>query len=74
MALLVAFGLSRVPEGLSASAGMNQSGRSAKYVFSVWGGIAVASGIAAIVGTFALASASRSTVGFLTAFALHELG
>jgi len=69
MALLIAFGLSNVPEGLSASAGMKQSGRSAKYVFGVWGGIAVASGIAAMVGTFALASASQSTVAFVTTVA-----
>ena len=69
MSLLVAFGLSNVPEGLSASAGMKQSGRSARYVFGVWGGIALASGIAAMVGTFALASASPSTVAFVTTVA-----
>lgn len=68
-ALLVAFGLSNVPEGLSATAGMKQSGRSAKYVFGVWGGIAIASGIAAMVGTFALATANPSTVAFVTTVA-----
>jgi ZIP family zinc transporter len=69
MSLLVAFGLSNVPEGLSATAGMKQSGRSARYVFGVWGGIAVASGIAAMIGTVALASASPSTVAFVTTVA-----
>ncbi|EAR24111.1 putative integral membrane protein [marine actinobacterium PHSC20C1] len=67
--LLVAFGLSNVPEGLSASAGMKQSGRSARYVFGVWGSIAVASGIAAMLGTFMLASASESTIAFVTTVA-----
>lgn len=36
--------LSNVPEGLSSAAGMKKAGRSARYIFGVWGGIAVASG------------------------------
>jgi hypothetical protein len=39
--------LSNVPEGLSSAAGMRKAGRSAAYIFGVWGSIAVASGIAA---------------------------
>jgi len=67
--LLIAFGLSNVPEGLSASAGMKQSGRSARYVFGVWGGIAIASGLAAVLGTVVLASASAATIAFVTTVA-----
>ena len=42
--------LSNVPEGLSSAAGMKKSGRSAGYIFGVWGGIAVLSGIASLIG------------------------
>jgi ZIP family zinc transporter len=42
--------LSNVPEGLSSAAGMKKAGRSATYVFGIWGGIALASGVASLVG------------------------
>ncbi len=48
VAAVVAIFLSNVPEGLSGTAGMKNAGRSALYIFGLWGGIAVASGIAAI--------------------------
>ncbi|MDQ3281151.1 MAG: ZIP family zinc transporter [Acidobacteriota bacterium] len=47
---VIAVFLSNVPEGLSSAAGMRKSGRSASYVFSVWGAIALASGISALAG------------------------
>ena len=58
-----------VPEGLSSAAGMKRAGRSARYVFGVWGGIALASGIAALVGCLTLQDASAATVAFITAVA-----
>ncbi|HEY9640809.1 MAG TPA: hypothetical protein V6C57_10015 [Coleofasciculaceae cyanobacterium] len=42
--------LSNVPEGLSSAAGMKQAGRSLRYVFGVWGLIAVISGAASLAG------------------------
>jgi ZIP family zinc transporter len=48
VAAVVAIFLSNVPEGLCGTAGMKNAGRSALYTFGLWGGIAVASGIAAI--------------------------
>lgn len=42
--------LSNVPEGLSSAAGMKQSGRSLRYIFGVWGVIAVVSGASALAG------------------------
>jgi ZIP family zinc transporter len=42
--------LSNVPEGLSSAAGMRHAGRSARYVFGVWAGIAAASALASLVG------------------------
>jgi ZIP family zinc transporter len=42
--------ISNVPEGLSSSAGMRRAGRSRLYVFGLWGGIAVISGVASLIG------------------------
>lgn len=42
--------LSNVPEGLSSAAGMKQAQRSLLYIFSIWGLIAVVSGVAALAG------------------------
>jgi len=47
---VVGFFLANVPQGLAGAAGMRQAGRSARYVFGVWGGIALLSGAAALVG------------------------
>ncbi|MDN5865699.1 MAG: ZIP family zinc transporter, partial [Gammaproteobacteria bacterium] len=47
---VVAIFLSNVPEGLSSAAGMKKAGRSAAYVFGVWGGIAIVSGLASLAG------------------------
>jgi len=61
--------LSNVPEGLSSSAGMKKAGRGATYVFGVWIGIAVISGVAAMVGYAALAGAPPALVAGVTAVA-----
>lgn len=50
LAAVIAIFLSNVPESLSSTAGMKKARRSAKYIFSIWGGIAIVSGIAALVG------------------------
>ena len=67
--VLVAIFISNVPEGLSSSAGMKRAGRSATYVFGVWGGIALASGLAALLGALLLDDASAATVAVITAVA-----
>ena len=61
--------LSNVPEGLSSAAGMKASGRGAAYIFGVWGGIAFASAIAALVGNVALAGSSPDVIAAVTALA-----
>ncbi|MEN2986668.1 hypothetical protein WG926_00015 [Tistrella sp. BH-R2-4] len=61
--------LSNIPEGLSSAAGMKAAGRSAAYIFGVWGGIALASGAAAVVGNLALAGAAPSVMAGVTAIA-----
>ncbi len=66
---LVAFFLSNVPEALSSSAGMKAAGRSARYVFGVWGGIVLASGVAAWVGYVSFEGVSPEWVAATTAVA-----
>ncbi len=71
--VLAAVFISDVPEGLSSAAGMEATGRSVGYVFGVRGGIAVASGGAALVGYVALGSASRAVVAVITAVAAGSI-
>lgn len=61
--------LSNVPEGLASVAGMRKAGRSPVYVFGVWGGIALASGVAALVGNLALAGAGPDVIAIANAVA-----
>ncbi|WP_112237825.1 ZIP family metal transporter [Kribbella monticola] len=69
VAVLVAIFISNLPEGLSSAAGMKHSGRSARYVFGVWVGIAVISGIAGLLGVVFLEGAQPATVAVITAVA-----
>jgi ZIP family zinc transporter len=108
--IIAAIAISNIPEGLSSTSGMRADGHRAGYIFGVWGSIAAASTIAALLGYALLADAGDgpiafvttvaaggilamvsntmipeaferdkvltglfATVGFLTAFALHEL-
>lgn len=50
LATVAAIFLSNLPEGLSSAAGMRRAGRSAAYIFGVWGAIALASAISAWLG------------------------
>jgi zinc transporter, ZIP family len=68
-AVLAAIFISNVPEGLSSAAGMKRAGRSARYVFGVWGGIALISGLAALVGYVALDGVSPAVLAVITAVA-----
>lgn len=67
--VLAAIAISNLPEGLSSSAGMKANGRSARYVFGVWVGIAVASGLAGLLGCLLLDGAPDATVSVITAVA-----
>ncbi|QFZ18063.1 ZIP family metal transporter [Saccharothrix syringae] len=61
--------ISNVPEGLSSAAGMRRAGRSPRYVFGLWCGIAVVSGLAAMLGYAVLAGADPVWLAGITAFA-----
>lgn len=47
---VIAIFISNLPEGLASSAGMKKAERSAFYVFGLWLGITIASGVAATLG------------------------
>ncbi|QQV77979.1 ZIP family zinc transporter [Sphingomonas aliaeris] len=61
--------LSNVPEGLSSAAGMKAAGRGPGYTFGVWGGIAIASAISAMIGNVALAGSGPELIAAVTAVA-----
>ncbi|MEU8179742.1 ZIP family zinc transporter [Micromonospora sp. NPDC049044] len=61
--------LSNVPEGLSSAAGMRQAGRSRRYVFLLWTGIALISGVAALLGNTVLGGAPPEVLAGITALA-----
>lgn len=67
--MLVAVAVSNVPEGISSAAGMKHEGRTARYVFGVWGGIVLVSGVAAMLGFALLSSASPEVVAIVTTIA-----
>jgi ZIP family zinc transporter len=66
---VVAIFLSNLPEGISSAAGMKRSGRSLRYIFGVWGGIAVVSGIAAMLGCAAFHGAPPELIAATMAVA-----
>jgi ZIP family zinc transporter len=67
--VLAAIFISNLPEGLSSAAGMKRNGRPARYVFGVWIGVAVASGLAGLLGCLLLQGASVELVAAITALA-----
>ena len=61
--------LSNVPEGLSSTAGMKKAGRSALYIFGIWGAIALISGVASLVGYAVFRHFSPEIIAATTAVA-----
>jgi ZIP family zinc transporter len=68
-AVLVGFFLANIPEGLASASGMKQSGRSAVYIFGVWGGITFLTGIGGILGYSVFGSYPETIIAFITALA-----
>lgn len=66
---VVAVFLSNVPEGLSSAAGMTKAGRSAAYIFGLWGGIALVSGLASWLGYVVVAGLGDTVVAATQAVA-----
>ena len=66
---VTAFFLANIPEALSSSAGMRRAGRSARYVFGVWIGIALLISLAAAVAGLVLRGTGSAVRGTVEAFA-----
>ncbi|MBC7986644.1 MAG: ZIP family zinc transporter [Sphingomonadaceae bacterium] len=61
--------LSNLPEGLSSAAGMRGEGRSMRYTFGLWVGIALCSGVAAAAGYALFGDASPALIAGVQAVA-----
>ncbi|MFG3618462.1 ZIP family metal transporter [Nocardia sp. NPDC047654] len=61
--------ISNIPEGLSSAAGMRRAHRHPRYVFGLWGGIAVISGVSAMAGYGLLGDAAPAVLAAITALA-----
>lgn len=60
---MLAIFISNVPEGLSSSIGMKAAGKSAIYVFGIWGGIALACGVSALLGYLVIGGLGSFYIG-----------
>jgi ZIP family zinc transporter len=69
VAVLVAVVISNVPEGMSSTADLKQSGRGAGYVFGLWSGIAVICALSALGGYALLGGVPEGGQSFVMAFA-----
>lgn len=66
---VVAIFLSNIPEGLSSASGMKKAGRGKTYIFGIWIGIAVISGVAALAGYSIFSDFSPNVIAATTAIA-----
>ncbi len=66
---VAAFFLANIPEALSSSAGRRRAGRSARYVFGVWSGIALMISLATVVAAPVLRGTGPAVRGTVEAFA-----
>ena len=69
MVAVIAIFLSNIPEGMSSAAGMKTTGRSKLYIFGIWGGITLISGVSAIAGYAVFNSFSDEIIAATTAIA-----
>lgn len=69
MVAVIAIFLSNIPEGLASAAGMKRARRPAWYVFGVWGGIAIANGVAAALGNLLFIGLSEQVIAATMALA-----
>jgi len=60
---------SNIPEGLSSAAGMKQVGTKATYIFGIWAGIALLSGLASLLGYTVFSHLSKEIIAATTAVA-----
>lgn len=70
---MIGFFLANIPEGLASASGMKKSGRSALYIFGVWGGITVLTGIADLLGYSVFGGFPDPVNAFITALAAGRI-
>lgn len=68
-ATMLAIFISNVPEGLSSTVGMKSAGKSAAYVFSIWGGIALMCSLSAFTGYMVIGQLGPFWIGVAIASA-----
>ncbi|MEQ9439060.1 MAG: ZIP family zinc transporter [Cyclobacteriaceae bacterium] len=61
--------ISNLPEGLSSTTGMKQSGKSKSYIFGLWSGIALVSALSAYLGYAVFGNFSEDVTAASTALA-----
>jgi len=71
--LLVGVALSNLPEGMASSSGLRAAGWRLRTVLWMWGGVVVASGLAALVGYVLLDDAPGSVIAAVNAYAAGAL-
>jgi ZIP family zinc transporter len=69
VAVLAAVFLSNLPEAIAATTGLREGGWSGSHVTLLWLGVALVSGLAALVGFALMETAQPATVAFVQAFA-----
>jgi ZIP family zinc transporter len=69
LAMFAAVAISNIPEGLSSTSGLKSEGRSLGYVSAMWGAIALACGVASLLGYALLRDAGDGPTAFVTAIA-----
>ena len=67
--ILTAVVISNLPEGLSSTAELKSAGHKPRFVFLLWGGIALAAAISSLLGFTILADAPVELTGFITSLA-----
>lgn len=66
---VIAISLSNIPEGLSSAAGMKKAKRGPLYIFGIWTGIALISGLASLLGCTLFRGASPDVIALTIAVA-----
>jgi zinc transporter, ZIP family len=69
IATIAAIFISNIPEALSSTAGMRSAGRSGWFIARLWGGIAILSGVFAIIGAVFFGAASEPVKALVTCIA-----
>jgi zinc transporter, ZIP family len=67
--ILTAVVISNLPEGLSSTAELKAAGKKPRFIFVLWGGIALAAAVSSLLGFTILADAPTELTGFITSLA-----